>query len=114
MKKEKKRKPHLALVQQDSSQPAPSRKKRLPKPGDTPSRWHLLKQLRAESAQVSRGYFSRDAAPYLYDLAQAAKVARGNRVYFCGVRFPLRFGIWKYVIDPETGLPLVAASGGWL
>ncbi len=74
----------------------------------------LLEHLRAESARIKYGYFERTAAPTLYDLAQAAKVARGRFVSFRGVRFQLAFGFWKYVRDPETGGTLVGTSGGLL
>lgn len=74
----------------------------------------LLERLRAESWAIGHGYFARSAAPTLYDLALAARSARGRFVRFGGVRFPLRFGIWKYVADPETGRTLVGTSGGWL
>lgn len=74
----------------------------------------LLTQLRSESDRIRFGFFSRAEAPALYDLAMAAKSARGRTVTYCGVRFPLVPGLMRDVCDPETGRVLVAAAGGWL
>jgi hypothetical protein len=78
-------------------------------------RQRLLDTLRRQSKSIGYGWFRPDHAPELHDLAlHAAAVRRGRFVWFGGIRFPMRFGIWKYVCDPETDEILVAASGGWL
>lgn len=78
------------------------------------ARRYLLKQLREERAQLVGYRFGKADAPELYALAKEASVANGRFVRYKGVRFPMRFGFWRYVLDPETGECLVAADGGWL
>lgn len=74
----------------------------------------LLNTLRRQKAQIRYGYFRREAAPELYDLALAAAAARGRTVRYGGIRFELRFGWWRYVCDPVTDEILTAADGGIL
>ncbi|GAB1369671.1 hypothetical protein MASR1M42_22230 [Azonexus hydrophilus] len=77
-------------------------------------RRELLSLLRAQSRRIGHGYFTREAAPLLHDLAMAADAApRGKRSFiFLGVRFRMAFGWRRYVIDPETGETLI--GGGFL
>ena len=78
-------------------------------------RRQLLMRLRRQSETIGCGLFRAELAPDLYELAQHASADHGRRfVSFRGIRFPLKFGIWKYIIDPETGETLVSVSGGWL
>ena len=76
----------------------------------------LLRLLRQQRRAINerRGYFSREDAPDLFALAEAAdRVSRGRDSFnFRGVRFELRFGFRRYVVDPETGDILV--GGGFL
>jgi len=80
------------------------------------ARQAMLAQLRAEREKIGAREFHRAEAPNLYDLAAAASSARGKSVRFRGVRFPCRFGLWRYVFCPQTRQTLVAVSnsGGWL
>lgn len=71
----------------------------------------LLSQLRSESDRIGYGFFRRAEAPALYDLAMAARTARGRTVTYRGVRFQLWDGLLRDVVDPDTGRTL---SGGWL
>lgn len=73
----------------------------------------LLDTLRLQKSRIRYGFFRREAAPELFDLGLAAAAARGRTVRFGGVRFELRFGWWKYVIDPETGETLTGADSGF-
>lgn len=70
----------------------------------------LLTVLRRQSRLIGYGFFRREAAPELYDLAMAAKDRRGRSVSFGGIVFPLSHGWSTYVLDPETGDVLVSAS----
>lgn len=83
----------------------------------TRARRALLDGLRAERRSLDLAgahRFNHHQCPLLFGLAQAARDAQGRSVEFAGVRFGLRFGIWRYVVDPGTGKYLVAAEGGWL
>lgn len=74
-------------------------------------RRRLIETVRWQSRQIGRGFFTRTAAPELFDLAIAAKDRRGRSLVFQGVRFPLKHGWHVYVCDPETGETLVGAGG---
>lgn len=71
----------------------------------------LLAKLRAERELIGARQFDRIEAPTLYALAITARSARGRFVSFRGVRFPCKFGLWRYICDPQTGSTLVAVSG---
>lgn len=72
----------------------------------------LLDTLRQQKARIQYGYFRREAAPELYDLGLAAAASPWRTVRYGGIRFELRFGWWRYVIDPETGETLTGADNG--
>lgn len=75
----------------------------------------LLQTLRRQARSIEgKGYYQRSDAPDLFELAEAADGApRGRRSFvFRGVRFEMKFGFRRYVIDPETGETLV--GGGFL
>lgn len=69
----------------------------------------LLATLRQQSRLIDRGFFRRETAPELFDLAMTAKDRRGKSVRFGGMVFPLSHGWSVYVHDPETGRVLVSA-----
>lgn len=71
----------------------------------------LLDSLRAERERIGDRTFHPHEAPTLHALSMAARSARGRYVRFGGVRFPCKFGLWRYVCDPQTGITLVAVSG---
>lgn len=102
-------KPRLRLVI-TASIPAP-RRRRTPKPKSHESlrriaRAALWRTLREQRQKIT-GWpdFDRADAPELYDLARAADLTPDGRreFYFRGVRFRLRFGLRRYVVDPKTG-----------
>jgi hypothetical protein len=72
----------------------------------------ILLVLRNQAARIGPRGFSRDEAPELYDLAQLARASDGPSCVFRGIRFPLRCGLWKYVVDPLSREFLVATDGG--
>lgn len=74
----------------------------------------LLTTLREQRARIGAREYSGAQAPELYDLGIAAEQApRGRRTFtFQGVRFSMKFGFRRYVLDPETGETLTA--GGFL
>lgn len=76
-------------------------------------RRRLLETIRLQSRLIGMGFFRRDTAPELFDLAMAAKERRGRSMTFEGIRFPLKHGWHVYVCDPETGETLAAAGGIW-
>lgn len=109
------RSPALHLVTAASTPPPSQRRKPTPKYRKPNPRTVLLRTLREQQRQIAgRSDFTRADAPDLYELAMAADaVRRGRRtVDFRGVRFPLKFGFRRYVIDPDTGQTLV--GGGFL
>lgn len=71
-----------------------------------------LRKLRQQSERHGGQHFSREQAPELFELAQMADATPAGRSSFLlnGVRFPLRFGFRRYVVDPETGAFLVGGS----
>lgn len=100
-----------------SSRPSPATRATKARRVRTRARRALLDGLRAERRALDLAgahHFDRHQCPLLFGLAQAARDATGRSVEFQGVRFGLRFGIWRYVVDPGTGKYLVAAGGGWL
>lgn len=74
-------------------------------------RRRLLEIIRWQAQQLGHGFFTREVAPELFDLAIAAKYRRGRSLVFQGVRFPLKHGWHVYVCDPDTGETLVGAGG---
>lgn len=78
------------------------------------NRDRLLSTLRDQRARIGAREYSRAQAPELFDLGKAADQApRGRRTFtFQGVRFSMKFGFRRYVLDPETGETLTA--GGFL
>jgi hypothetical protein len=74
----------------------------------------LLSVLRWQSRRIGGRRFARHQAPELWDLSMAAAGRRGKFLRYCGIKFPLRHGIWVYVADPHSYDTLVAAHGGWL
>lgn len=78
------------------------------------NRRRLLCTLREQRARIGAAEYSRTQAPELFDLGRAADQApRGRRTFtFQGVRFSMKFGFRRYVLDPETGETLTA--GGFL
>lgn len=68
----------------------------------------LLATLRRQSRLIDRGFFRRETAPDLFDLAMTAKDRRGKSVRFGGMVFPLKHGWSTYVCDPQTGDVLVS------
>lgn len=83
------------------------------KPSKT-NRSRLLSTLRTQRARIGARVYSRGEAPELFDLGRAADQApRGRRTFiFQGVRFAMKFGFRRYVLDPETGETLT--GGGFL
>ncbi len=69
----------------------------------------LLATLRRQAHSIGHGFFSRETAPELFDLATTAKYRRGKFVRFGGMKFPLQHGWSVYVADPQTGDVLVSA-----
>lgn len=69
------------------------------------NRSRLLSILREQRARIGAREYSRAQAPELFDLGKAADQApRGRRTFmFQGVRFSMKFGFRRYVLDPETG-----------
>ena len=68
-------------------------------------RARLLSVLRTQRQRIGNREFSRAEAPELCDLAMAVdRVPHGKPSFiFHGVRFWLKFGFRRYVLDPETG-----------
>lgn len=97
----------------DGGIPAPrQRRKPEQKARRTNPRTLLLNTLREQQARIGSGEFARIKAPELYDLGMAADhVACGRRTFeFRGVRFGLKFGFRRYVVDLETGETLTAGK----
>lgn len=84
----------------------------------TRARRALLDGLRAERRAIDLAdahYVDRhQSAPCCSAWRRPRGTRRGRSVVFGGVKFGLRFGIWRYVVDPGTGKYLVAAEGGWV
>lgn len=82
----------------------------------TPTERALLARLRREHTKVRANRIPLREAPTLHALAMAARASRGRVVKFAGLRFPCKFGLWRYVLCPQTGEALfaVAGAGGWL
>jgi hypothetical protein len=74
---------------------------------------NLLETLRRQSRQIDYGFFRRETAPELYDLAMTAKDRRGKSLKFGGLVFPLSYGWATRVHDPVTDEVLVTVSGLW-
>jgi hypothetical protein len=92
---------------------APRQRRTKPKPRKPNPRtvraalWRTLREQRQKIAGWP--HFERADAPELYDLAIAADRAPDGRreFYFRGVRFRLKFGFRRYVVDPKTGAFLI-------
>ncbi|GAB1393335.1 hypothetical protein MASR1M60_14980 [Rhodocyclaceae bacterium] len=74
-------------------------------------RRRLIDTLRRQSRAIGGRFFTREAAPELFDLAIEAKYQRGRTMLFRGIRFPLKYGWHVYVCDPETSETLIGAGG---
>lgn len=81
------------------------RRKPKQKARQTNPRALLLNTLREQRARIGSRQFERADAPELFDLSIAAdRAPHGKRSFvFQGVRFRLKFGFRRYVIDPATG-----------
>lgn len=86
---------------------------RIRKPRKPMTRVQLMQQLHHELAHGSKLITSRRIAPLVFELADAAKAARGRRMIFHGVKFKLKIGLWLNVCD-ESGEVIFSTSGGVL
>lgn len=77
------------------------------------TRRQLMRQLRDEIARSGRTITSRQIAPLVFELADTAKAARGRTIFFRGVKFKLKIGLWLNVCD-ESGEIIFSTTGGLL
>lgn len=99
---------HLTL----KKKPSKPRKRKVAK--REPTKTELLNQLRAESrARAGTRYSLHEDTP-LVELAYFASHARGRSVHWRGIKFPIRYSLYRDVLDPETFEPLISALGGVL